>query len=79
MREMGEGGIAQLVLLHVPIFCPRDGILSDFCTVLFKASVRMKEGRDAYSVIGGKPANTKPLGRPSHRRQDNIKMNFKDL
>jgi len=27
----------------------------------------------------GKPVETKPLGRPRHRREDNIKMNFQEV
>jgi len=38
----------------------------------------MGERRGAYRVIVGKPERTRPLGRPRHRREDNIKMVFQE-
>ena len=35
---------------------------------------RMGEGRDTYRVLVGKPEGKRPLGRPKHRWEDNIKM-----
>jgi len=34
----------------------------------------MGEGRDTYRVLVGKPEGKRPLGRPKHRWEDNIKM-----
>ena len=34
----------------------------------------MGERRGIYSVLVGKPEEKRPLGRPTHRREDNIKM-----
>jgi hypothetical protein len=38
----------------------------------------MGEGRGVYRVLVGKPEGKRPLGRPRHRWEDNIKMNFRD-
>ena len=36
--------------------------------------VRIGEWRGVYRVLVGKPEGKRPLGRPSHRWEDNIKM-----
>jgi hypothetical protein len=36
----------------------------------------MREGRSVYSVLVGRPKRKRPLGRPRHRWEDNIKMDF---
>jgi hypothetical protein len=40
---------------------------------------RMGERRDAYRILVGRPEGRKPLGRPSRRWEDNIKMDLKDV
>jgi hypothetical protein len=37
---------------------------------------RMGEGRGAYRILVGRPERKRPLGRPRHRWEDNIKMDF---
>jgi hypothetical protein len=37
----------------------------------------MGEGRGAYRILVGRPEGRRPLGRPRHRWEDNIKMDFK--
>jgi len=37
------------------------------------------ERRGAYRVLVGKPEVKRPLGRPRHRWEDNIKMNFIEI
>jgi hypothetical protein len=39
----------------------------------------MEEGRSAFKMLTGMPtpAGKKPLGRPRHRREDNIRMDLK--
>ena len=37
---------------------------------------RMEEGRDVHKVLVGKPEGKRPLGRPRHRWEDNIKMDL---
>jgi hypothetical protein len=32
--------------------------------------------RGVYNILVGKPEGRRPLGRPSHRWEDNIKMDF---
>jgi hypothetical protein len=40
---------------------------------------RMGERRDIYRVLMGKPEVKRPLGRPRHRWEDNIKMDLQDV
>ena len=40
---------------------------------------RMEEGRSALKCCTGKPTGKRPLGRPRHRREDIIKMEFKEI
>jgi hypothetical protein len=39
----------------------------------------MGERRGAYRVLVGKPEGRKPLGRPSRRWEDNIKMDLREV
>jgi hypothetical protein len=39
----------------------------------------MGERRGVYSVLVGKPDGKRPLGRPRHRREDNIKMEIQEV
>jgi hypothetical protein len=36
----------------------------------------MEEGRGMYIIVVGKPEGKRPLGRPRHRGEYNIKMDF---
>ena len=38
---------------------------------------RMEEGRSAFKILTGKPTGKRPLGRPRHIWEDNIRMNLK--
>jgi hypothetical protein len=40
---------------------------------------RMGEGRGAYGVLVGRPEGKRPLGRPMHRWEDNIKMDLGEI
>ena len=40
---------------------------------------RMGEGRGVQGVLVGKPEGKRPLGRPRHRWEDNIKMDFQEV
>jgi hypothetical protein len=40
---------------------------------------RMGEKRNAYRILVGKPEGKKPLGRPGRRRQDNIRMDLREI
>ena len=40
---------------------------------------RIEEGRSAFKILTGKPAGQRPLGRPSRRREDNIRMDRKEI
>jgi len=37
------------------------------------------EGRDMYRVLVGKLGGKRPLGRPMHRWEDNIKMDLQEV
>jgi len=39
----------------------------------------MWESRSVYRVLVGKPEGKRPLGRPRHRWEDNIKMNLQEM
>jgi hypothetical protein len=38
----------------------------------------MGEKRNAYKILVGKPEGKRPLGRPSRRWMDNIKMDLRE-
>ena len=40
---------------------------------------RMGEGRGVHRVLVGKPEGKRPLGRPSRRWEDNIKMDLQEV
>jgi hypothetical protein len=35
--------------------------------------------RGAYNILVGRPERRRPLGRPRHRREDNIKMDLREI
>jgi hypothetical protein len=39
----------------------------------------MGEGRGVYRVLVGRPEGKRPLGRPRHRWEDNIKVGLRDI
>jgi hypothetical protein len=39
----------------------------------------MGERRGKYRVLVGKPEGKRPLGRPRHRGEDNIKMDLQEV
>ena len=39
----------------------------------------MEEGRSAIKILTGTPAQKRPLGRPRHRWEDNIRMDLKEI
>jgi len=41
--------------------------------------MHMGEKRGVYGVLVGKPKGKKPLGRPRHRWEDNIKMDLQEV
>jgi hypothetical protein len=41
--------------------------------------VRMGEVRGAYNILVGRPEGRRPLGRPRHRWEDNIKMYLREI
>jgi hypothetical protein len=40
---------------------------------------RMGDGRDVYRVLVGRPEGKRPLGRPRRRREDNIKLDLREI
>jgi hypothetical protein len=40
---------------------------------------RMGEVRSAYNILVGRPEGRRPLGRPRHRWEDNIKMDLREI
>ena len=41
--------------------------------------VCMGEGRGVHGVLVGKPEGKRPVGRPRHRWEDNIKMDLQEV
>jgi hypothetical protein len=41
--------------------------------------VQIGERKGAYRVLVGKPEGQIPLGRPRHRREDNMKMDLQEV
>ena len=39
----------------------------------------MEQSRNAYRVLVGKPEGKRPLGRPRHNWEDNIKVDFREV
>jgi hypothetical protein len=37
------------------------------------------EGRGVYKVLVGRPKGRRPLGRPRHRWEDNVKMDLREI
>jgi hypothetical protein len=40
---------------------------------------RMEEDRSAFKILTGTPKGKRPLGRPRHRWEDNIRMTLKEI
>jgi len=40
---------------------------------------RMGEGRGVYRVLVGKPEGKRPMGRPRHRWEDNVKIDLQEV
>ena len=38
----------------------------------------MEEGRSAFKILTGKPTRKRPIGRPRHRWEDNIRMDLEE-
>jgi hypothetical protein len=39
----------------------------------------MREGKGVWRVLVGRPEGKRPLGRPRHRWEDNIKMELREI
>ena len=39
----------------------------------------MEDGRSAFKISTRKPTGKRPLGRPRHRWEDNIRMDIKEI
>jgi hypothetical protein len=42
-------------------------------------ATRIGEGRGAYMILVGRHEGRRPLGRPRHRWEDNIKIDLQDV
>ena len=40
---------------------------------------RMEEGRSAFKILTGKSKGKRPLGRPRHRWEDNIRTDLEEI
>ena len=41
--------------------------------------VCMEEGRSVFKILPGKPTGKRPLGRPSRRLEDNIRVSIRGI
>ena len=39
----------------------------------------MEESRSAFKILTGKPTEKRPLGRPRHKWEDNIRMDLEEI
>ena len=39
----------------------------------------MEESRSTFKILTGKPTGKRPLGRPRHRWEDNIRMDLEEI
>ena len=39
----------------------------------------MEEGRSSFKIVTGKPTGKRPLGRPTRRCVDNIRMDLEEI
>jgi hypothetical protein len=39
----------------------------------------MRKGRSVYRILIGRPEGKRPLGRPKHRWENNIKMDLREI
>jgi hypothetical protein len=39
----------------------------------------MEEDRSSFKILTGKPIGKRPLGKPRHRWEDNIRMDLKEV
>ena len=46
---------------------------------LTQVVARMEEGRSSFKILTGKPTGKRPLGRPRHRWEDNIRMDLEEI
>jgi hypothetical protein len=44
-----------------------------------RAVARMEEGRSAFQILTAKPRGKRPLERPRHRWEDNIRMDLEEI
>jgi hypothetical protein len=47
--------------------------------LIFRLWEASPERRDAYKVLVGKPEGKRPLRRPGHRWEDNIKISLQEI
>ena len=40
---------------------------------------KIEEGRSAFKILKGTPTEKRPLGRPRRRREDDIRMDLKEI
>ena len=47
--------------------------------IMGRKFARTKEGRSDFKILTGKPKRKIPLGRPRHRWEDNVRMDFNEI
>ena len=60
-------------------FIASEELLGIIIIIIFIIITRMGEGRGVHRVLVGKPEGKKPLGRPRHKWEDNIKLDLQEV
>jgi len=62
------------------LYCsPNIGLVIKSRRIRWVGHVARMGERSVYRVLVGKPEGQRPLGRPRHRREDNIKMDLQEV
>jgi hypothetical protein len=70
------------VVYELHILCYSQNIVKVIKSVRMRWAghvARMGDGRGVYRVLFGRPEGKRPLGRPRHRWEDNIKMDLRAI
>jgi hypothetical protein len=54
-------------------------VIKSICIRWAENVAHMGEMRNAYNILVGKPDGNRPLGRPRHRWEDNIKIIHREM
>ena len=59
--------------------CFRFVLLTHYCVGVAEHVAQMGQRRDVCRVLAGKPDGKRPLGRPQHRWEGNVKLDHQEM